>query len=347
MIIIRTMSVLLFAGFLGLAEAPEASVSARPIWGRIELIGAEPFAADTLHSYLGFSIGFMGMTKVRGSFRSYSACVLFDEKDPTGSSATVVIDPASIDTAFESRDKDLKSASFFDVEKFPRILFQSQRIERVGPDRYVVHGTLEIKGVARSIDLPMTQTVARLPDTGWGNIRIGGSGAATIRRSDFGVLGNDFWGKKVLAEDVEMTIELLAIRPNHDLWGFDLNDRPSIGEVMWKTFEGSGIEAALAKYRELKEKQPNDYNFSASQLAIVGHRLFQRRRLPEALSVYELAIASGPKDPSTIACKIGEVHAAMGERGAAVAAYRKVLDVNKDNAEAIEMLRRLDPPSPR
>jgi polyisoprenoid-binding protein YceI len=343
---IRATAALLLAGSLGIGAAPESGAPAPPIWGRIELIGAEPFGADTLHSYLGFSIGFMGMTKVRGVFKDYAACLLYDEKDPTRSSATVFVDPASIDTGFESRDKDLKSANFFDVEKFPRILFQTVRIERTGPDRYLVHGTLEIRGVAHPIDLPMTQTVNRGPDIGWGNIRVGGTGAVTIRRSDFGISGGDFWGKKVLADDVEVSIDLLALRSNHDLWGFDSKEKPSAGEVLWKTYEASGIDAALARYRELKDKQPDDYNFAASQLAIAGHRLFQRRRLKEALAVYELALASGPKDPGAILRKIGEVRAAQGERDASIAAYRQALDLNKDSVEAIEMLRRLEKKPP-
>jgi polyisoprenoid-binding protein YceI len=343
---IRTAVISLLAASLGVAAAPEAGAPAPPIWGRIELIGAEPFGVDELHSYLGFSIGFMGITKVRGAFKSYAAWVLYDEKDPTRSSATVLIDPASIDTGFEARDKDLKSARFFDVEKFPRILFQTQRIERTGADRYLVHGTLEIKGVQRPVDLPMSQTVPRVADMGWGNIRIGGTGAVTVRRTDFGILGDEFWGKKVLAEDVEVTIELLAIRPNHDLWGFDSREKPSVGEVVWKTYQENGIDAALERYAELKNKQPNDYNFAASQLALVGSRLFQRRRLKEALRVYELALAAGPKEPAGSYCKIGEVHAALGERDAAIAAYRKALELSKGSAEAIEMLRRLETRAP-
>lgn len=340
---IRATAALLLAGSLGMTAAPEAGVSAPPIWGRIELIGTEPFGVDAAHSYLGFSISFMGITKVRGTFKTYSAWILYDEKDPTKTSATVLIDPASIDTGSEFRDKDLKSARFFDVEKHPLAVFQTQRIERTGPDRYLVHGTLEIKGVERPVDLPMTQTLPRVPDVGWGNIRIGGSGSVTVKRTDFGILGDEFWGNKALADDVEIFIDVLGTRSNHDRWSFDSRGKPSIGEVVWKTYEESGINSAVNKYAELKQKQPNDYNFAPSQIALVGHRLFQRRRLPEALRVYELALAAGPKEPAGFHCKIGEVHAAQGHREAAIASYRKSLELNKDNAEAIEMLRRLDP----
>jgi polyisoprenoid-binding protein YceI len=343
---IRTAAVSVLAALLNLTAAPDADGPAPPIWGRIELIGAEPFGVDAAHSYLGFSIGFMGITKVRGTFKTYTAWILYDEKDPTKTSATVLIDPASIDTGSEFRDKDLKSARFFDVEKHPLAVFQTQRIERTGPDRYVVHGTLEIKGVKRPVDLPMTQTLSRMSDLGWGNIRVGGSGSATVKRTYFGILGDAFWGNKALADDVEISIDLLGTRSNHDKWSFDSKEKPSIGEVIWKTYEAGGIGQALGKYAELKQNQPNDYNFAPSQIAIVGHRLLQRRRLPEALRVYELGLAAGPREPAGFHCRIGEVHAAQGDREAAIASYRKALELNKDNAEPIEMLRRLDPRPP-
>src|ERR1700730_976135 len=124
---IRTAVASVLAALLSMCAASDADAPAAPAWGRIALIGAEPFGVDTAHSYLGFSIEFLGITHVRGTFKSYSAWILYDEKDPTKSSATVSIDPASIDTGSEFRDKDLKSARFFDVEKHPRIVFQTHR----------------------------------------------------------------------------------------------------------------------------------------------------------------------------------------------------------------------------
>jgi hypothetical protein len=123
---------------------------------------------DQAHSSIGFTIRFLGVTKVRGSFRDYAAAILFDEKDPTRSSATVVIDAGSIDTGLEERDKDLKGPKFFDVEKYPKIVFTSRSVEKTGPDRYVVRGSLEIRGDARDIAIPMMQTVPRMVDTAWG-----------------------------------------------------------------------------------------------------------------------------------------------------------------------------------
>jgi polyisoprenoid-binding protein YceI len=336
----RTLFPLLFAASFG-AAVGVIEPSPPRTWGRIELIKAEPFGVDTLHSYLGFSVGFLGITRVRGVFNDYSAWILYDEKDPTNSSATVVIDPASIDTGFPARDKDLKDPRFFDVSKYPRILFQTDSIERTGPNRYVVHGTLEIKGIRHSIDLPMTQTVQRGPDIAWGNIRIGGEGTVTVKRTDYGILGDTFWGNRTIANDVEVTIELLGIRSNHDLWGWNAK-KPSAGEVVWKVWQASGLDAALDRWNELREKQPDDYDFSPWQLTLLGLRLQQRGRFGEALRVYELALAAAPKDPALLQSRIAEIHAVQGDRDAAIAGYRRVLALDKDDPEAIEMLRRLE-----
>ena len=104
------LAALLSCGFANAAEPPGPSP-----WGPIAMIHAEPFDVDEAHSYLGFTIGFLGMTKVRGSFKKYDAWVVYDDKDPARSSATVIIDVDSIDTGLEFRDKDLKSPNFFDV----------------------------------------------------------------------------------------------------------------------------------------------------------------------------------------------------------------------------------------
>jgi polyisoprenoid-binding protein YceI len=327
------------AGKTAVAQAP------RPEWGRIDLVGAELFGVDTSHSYVGFTIGFLGLTKVRGTFKGYTAAILYDEKDPTRSSVTVLFDPATIDTGLEGRDKDLKSPRFFDVEKYPRMVFQSRSIERSGRDGYIVRGTLEMHGVKRDISIPMTQTVQRMPDTAWGNMRVGCSGAVKLKRTDFGILGDKFWGEKALSDEVEVEIAILGNRFNFDKWSFDSRQKPSVGEAMWQALAEKGVEAAVARYRELKEKSTNDYNFATDQVALVASRLLQHRRLKEALEVYRLAAAESPKE-TVLQARIGEANAALGDRDAALAAYRRALELAPQNPEAMEMIRRLEAPVP-
>jgi len=74
----------------------------------------------------------------------------------------------------------------------------------------------------------------------------------------------------------------------------------------------------------------------------VGLRLHQRGLFADALRFYELALADGPKDQELLLSRIAEIHVVQGDREAATAGYRKVLSLNPGNAEAIEMLRRLE-----
>jgi polyisoprenoid-binding protein YceI len=344
---LRRTLVTALAGLVVVASAAvcqPASTSAGPdtgSWGRIGLIGAELFGVDYSHSFVGFTIGFLGMTKVRGAFKSWKAAILYDEKDPTGSAVRAVFDAASIDTGNEMRDKDLQGESFFDVRKYPRLVFDIGRIERTGANHYLVHGTLEIRGVRREIAIPMVQTVSRMADSGWGNIRVGANGSVHLRRTDFGISGGDFWGKKALSDDVDVDLEILGTRNNWDKAMFDASSKgPSIGETLATTIQGAGIAAAVAQYRELKEKKPDNFNFDPDELRVLASRLLQHHRPAEALAILQLAIEAAPKDDSLYA-RLGETWATLGNREKALDFYRKAQQLS-DSPEAVLMIRRLE-----
>lgn len=339
-----------FASLLGmlLAAPVLASEPSAPAWGRIDLVAAELFGVDTAHSTVSFTIGFLGVTKIRGLFKDYTGAILYDEKAPTRSSVTFVFDVASIDTGLDMRDKDLKSPQFFDTVKYPKMTFQSKRIERAGKNRYVVHGSLKMHGIEREISLLMTQTLVRMQDAAWGNLRIGVSGGVKLKRTDYGILGGDFWGQKALSDEVEIEIAILGIRFNYDHLNFDSSAKPSAGEQLWKTISAAGVEAAVTRYRELKQKSPNDYNFDVNELTQVGNHLLQQRHLNEALEILRLAAEETPKEAPKEArayARIGETYALLGDRERALASYRRALELAPDNAEAIEMIRRLEGPN--
>ena len=271
---------------------------------RIDLIGAEIFSVDRAHSYFGFSIGFLGMTKVRGTFNDYAATILYDDKHPERSSVTVSIDAASIDTGNEGRDRDLKAEPFFDVANHPRIRFRSTSIEHKRGDEYIVHGQLTMKGVTRAVDIPMTRTVPRTADKGWGNIRIGGAGKTTVRRKDFGVNGNAFWSEAI-SDDVLIEMDLLGNRFNYDRWNFQSEDKTS-----------------------------------KADRALAINRLMQHRQVAEALELLGAAIEAYPNEAGFYA-RSGEAYAALGKREEAIRMYEKALTISPEGTEALEMLRRL------
>src|SRR5437763_8728160 len=86
---------------------------------------------DTVHSAIHFSVRHMVVSKTRGRFAKWSGQIDFDPADPLKAKVSVDIDPASIDTADAQRDGHLRSADFFDVEKFPQASFRSTRVEEL------------------------------------------------------------------------------------------------------------------------------------------------------------------------------------------------------------------------
>src|SRR5262249_3020100 len=118
------------------------------------------------------------------------------------------IKAASIDTSNENRDKDLRSANFFDVEKFPEITFKSSKVKSAGKDRYDVTGTLNLHGVAKEVTLPV-QFLGYGKDP-WGNDRAGFSTDVTLNRKDFGIVWNKNLdsGGLLLGDEVWVSINL-------------------------------------------------------------------------------------------------------------------------------------------
>ncbi len=322
------------------AQGPPKDWKPEPFPARIEMIGAEIFGIDRSHSHVGFTAGFLDLSKVHGRFDDFTATILYDDERPERSSVTLVIDAASIDTGGEHRDKDLRGANFFDVEKHPRIVFRSTRLEPLGGERYRVHGDLTIKGVTKPIAIEMTRTVRRQPDRAWGNIRMAAAGKVTLQRKDFGIAGNEFWGDLVIADAVDVELEIVGNRFNYDRWSFQSQDKPSAGEEVWKTLEKDGAAAAAVRFRELKRTQPEAWDFAAGQLGLVINRLMQRRRLDDAL----LLLAAGIEaysDEAGFYARSGEAQAALGHREEAIRLYEKAHALAPDGTEAMEMLRRL------
>jgi len=103
-------------------------------------------------SAIGFSVHqFLGTT--RGKFTNFSGRIEVDREHPENSSVTAQIDVRSIDTQIKKRDDHLRSAEFFNVEKFPRITFKSRSVKRTGPQSGEILGDLTMHGVTKPITL--------------------------------------------------------------------------------------------------------------------------------------------------------------------------------------------------
>ena len=167
------------------------------------------YPIDMNHSTVGFSVPIMGgLSKVKGKFMDFNINLSNDEHDITKSSVNVVIKAASVDTGIEGRDKHLRTADFFDVEKFPEITFQSTRIEKRGK-QLIAHGTLTMHGISKEIALPFTITgVDENADKTKKNV--GYSASLVLNRRDYGINYEHKTVPNFVGDNITVEIDLIT-----------------------------------------------------------------------------------------------------------------------------------------
>lgn len=166
---------------------------------------------DPTHSEVSFSVRHLMVSKVRGRFARFSG-ELVTGNDPVDSSVEATVDLASIDTNSEDRDAHLRSPDFLDVERYPSLTYRSTEI-RADRDGYVVDGELTLHGVTRSVPLAL-EVHGFLPESPFGDSRVGFSARAEISRKEFGIsfdapLEN---GGVVVGDKIQVDLEVEAIR---------------------------------------------------------------------------------------------------------------------------------------
>lgn len=173
-------------------------------------IPAGTYAIDPAHSVIGFSIRHFELSWVQGRFKDFTGTITVDDKDMTKSSVMFTAKIASVDTGIGKRDDHLRTADFFEVEKYPELTFKSTKIERKSATDYVAHGDLTIKGVTKQVALPFTLSGA-IKDQRGGS-KIGVDAHTTINRLDFGVGQNAPLpaGGAAIANEVRIEISLEA-----------------------------------------------------------------------------------------------------------------------------------------
>lgn len=182
------------------------------VFAALLLTGASAFAQsstwtiDKNHAETTFKVRHMGVSTVRGSISGVTGTIVWDQKDPAKSSVEVTIDTTTVTTNNPTRDKDLKSDHFFNIEKFPTMTFKSTSVSRVNGKLQVV-GDLTLAGVTKSVTLDVDGPSA--PQKGMRDKTvIGLSATTTIKRSDF-----NFAPKTptlVVSDEVGITIDAEA-----------------------------------------------------------------------------------------------------------------------------------------
>ena len=167
------------------------------------------YPIDANHSTVGFSVSIMnGLTKVTGKFTDFTVTLTNDEKDITKSSVNVVIKTASINTGITARDNHLRTADFFDAEKYPEITFQSSRIEKKGKQLVAV-GTFTMHGVSKELVLPFT-VIGPNKNAAGTRMNFGYAVHMTLNRRDFGINWQHNSVPNFVGDDVQIDLELIT-----------------------------------------------------------------------------------------------------------------------------------------
>jgi polyisoprenoid-binding protein YceI len=167
---------------------------------------------DPDHSVAAFSVRHMMVSIVRGQFNKLSGTIQFDPADLGHSSVEAEIEVEGIWTGIQKRDEHLRSPDFFDVAKFPKIIFKSTRVEPTGGKRFRLSGNLTIHGVTHPVTFD-GEYVGPVRGTDEGETCVGFNASTRIDREDYGMKWNAALLEKggvVVGREVQITLDVEA-----------------------------------------------------------------------------------------------------------------------------------------
>ena len=167
------------------------------------------YSIDPSHTSVEFAVRHMMISTVKGRFGDVKG--MLEVPDNGQPRLDVTIAAASIDTRADQRDAHLKSADFFDVEKFPELRFVSSRAERTG-DGWKVSGDLTIKDVTRPVTLSVSEEGAGVDP--WGNQKVAYTATTKFNRSEFGLNWNAALetGGVLVSDEVKVAIDVQLVK---------------------------------------------------------------------------------------------------------------------------------------
>ncbi len=175
-------------------------------------MGTTKWAIDPTHSNLGFKIKHLMISNVSGSFKDFKAEVQTDGSDFSTAQINLSAAMESISTNNEQRDDHLRNADFFEVEKYPELLFNSTKIEKTDSNTFVLHGELALKGITKPVKLQVEfNGIVKDP---WGTERAGFVITGKINRSEWGINFNGVLetGGVVLSDEVRINSEIELVK---------------------------------------------------------------------------------------------------------------------------------------
>jgi polyisoprenoid-binding protein YceI len=174
---------------------------------------ADTYVVDPAHTSVLFKIRHL-FTTVTGRFEKFDGTIDYDEKAPAKTHVAGAIEAASINTNVEKRDNHLRSADFFDVEKYPKITFESSGVTGLDASGKSgkMNGTLTMHGVSKPVVLDVA-FLGKGKDPG-GKERAGFQASTTINRKDYGLTWNKLLesGGALVGDDVKIELDIEAVK---------------------------------------------------------------------------------------------------------------------------------------
>ena len=159
------------------------------------------YEVDQQHTHIGFTAKHLGVSTVRGRFNMFEGQFQGPDEDFTKARGEVRIEVASLESRSDQRDTHLRSADFFDVEKYPYITFKLTKVEAVDAESFRVTGDLTVKDVTKPIVLDAT-IEGRMADPFGAKERVGISARGQLDRMDFGLNWNGVAGAVPFASHI-------------------------------------------------------------------------------------------------------------------------------------------------
>ncbi|HKY99093.1 MAG TPA: YceI family protein [Gemmatimonadaceae bacterium] len=287
----------------------------------------QEYRLDAGHSIIEFSIGF-AFSRIKGRFTNSNGNIVYDTVDPSKSSITVVIESKSIDTGWPHRDEHLRTSDFFDVEKYPTIVFQSERLTQTA-NGWRADGKLTMKGVTKQISIPfhLLRPPTRSPESNW--MIINAEGALKIARADFGILGGstyNSWFDKArqatMSDSVDVSLEIEG-------WNADSqSQRTARLEQSLERIRTTGIQSQIDRLAEIMRTQPTQAAGVLNGGDFVTRALLASGRTDDALKLSKALTEMVPSQPRAFVL-YGVALALSGDNKGALRQYAKAKEVFK------------------
>jgi len=175
------------------------------------------WSMDPTHSEVQFKVKHLLISNVTGQFKKFEASVETNGDDFSTAKINFSADIDSISTNNEQRDAHLKNADFFDAEKFPKLTFESEKLEKEGEDTYKLHGNLTMLGVTKPVTLNVE--LGGVINDPWGNTRAGFSVHGKINRKEFGMAFNHVSeaGGLMLGEEINVSAATEFVKQKQEI----------------------------------------------------------------------------------------------------------------------------------